>query len=57
MVILGKILIILGLVPLGFLIYTLFSLERLSISLSHPRVIAEASLVIGFVVSGLIILN
>ena len=40
-----------------FLIYTLFNLERLGISPTHPRVIVEASLVIGFVVAGLIILN
>ena len=57
LVMLGKIFITLGVVPLCFLIYTLFNLKKLEISLSHPRVIVEASLVIGFVVAGLIILS
>ena len=39
----GKILMILSLVPLGFLIYTLANLEELKIPISHPRVIVELS--------------
>jgi len=55
LVIPGKILMVLSLIPLGFLVYTLFNLERLGISLADPRVIVEASLIIGFLVAGLII--
>jgi hypothetical protein len=40
----GNILIVLSLVPLGFLIYTLVNLDNLGISPSHPRVIVEFSI-------------
>jgi hypothetical protein len=37
----GRALLVLSLVPLGFLIYTLLNLGRLRITLAHPRVIVE----------------
>jgi hypothetical protein len=40
----GNMLMILSLVPIGFLIYTLASLEELKITLSHPRVAIELSI-------------
>jgi hypothetical protein len=43
-VLIGKTFMILSLVPLGFLIYTLVSLETLKITISHPRVIVELSI-------------
>jgi len=40
---LGYAFLALSLVPLGFLAYTLFNIETQSISITHPRVIVEAS--------------
>ena len=43
-VVLGNILIVLSIIPLGFLIYSLMNLEKLGITLTHPRVIVELTL-------------
>ena len=37
----GRALLVLSLVPLGFLMYTVLNLERLRVTLVHPRVIVE----------------
>jgi hypothetical protein len=39
--VLGTILMILSLIPLGFLVYSLLNLDRLGITLTHPRVLVE----------------
>ena len=43
MIVLIKHLYLLALFPLGFLIYTIINLKTLDITLTHPRVIVEAS--------------
>ncbi len=42
----GTVLLVLSLVPLGFLVYTLSHLEKIGISFAHPRVIVELTLVV-----------
>jgi hypothetical protein len=37
----GKILIVLSIIPLAFLVYSLINLESLKIDIFHPRVIVE----------------
>jgi hypothetical protein len=39
--VLGTILMMLSLIPLGFLVYSLLNLDRLGITLIHPRVLVE----------------
>ena len=52
---LGKILIVSSLLALAFLLFTLFELESLGISMLHPRVIVEFSVFITLLVAGLIL--
>jgi hypothetical protein len=49
---LGYVFLALSLVPLGFLAYTLLNIEALSIPITHPRVIVEASSFVALVVVG-----
>jgi len=44
-------------VAVGFLIYTLFNLGELGIGVSHPRVLVEFSLFVGFGLLGLFFLT
>jgi hypothetical protein len=46
--ILSTIFIILSLIALGFLLYTLINLDKLEITVTHPRVIVEFSLFLAF---------
>jgi hypothetical protein len=50
---LGRALLLLSLVPLGFLVYTLLNLGRLRITLAHPRVIVELSIFLLLLALGL----
>lgn len=52
----GILLVMLSLVPLGFLVYTLTHLDVLNISVSHPRVIVELSLFIFGLFAGIILI-
>ncbi|MFX0046067.1 MAG: hypothetical protein ACFE8Z_09485 [Candidatus Hermodarchaeota archaeon] len=52
-VMIGFILLILSVIPLGFLIYTLLNLETLEISITHPRVIVELSIFAILLITGL----
>ena len=54
-ILLGKIFMILSLVPSGFLIYTLTSLEELKITISHPRVIVELSIFLILLLTGFLL--
>jgi hypothetical protein len=49
---LGYALLALSVVPLGFLIYSLANLQALQITIMHPRVIVEASILAAFVAVG-----
>jgi hypothetical protein len=49
----GNVLILVSLVPLGFLIYTLLNLETLGISVSHPRVMVEFSIFLILLLAGI----
>ena len=49
----GRALLVLSLVPLGFLVYTLLNLERLSITLAHPQVIVELLIFLALLALGL----
>jgi len=54
----GLIFVLFGLVALGFLIYSIFHLKKLNITISHPRVIVEFILFLIFLTIGiLLILN
>jgi hypothetical protein len=50
---LGSIAIVLSLVSLGFLIYTIVNLDKLGISLSHPRVLVEFSIFLILLLAGI----
>ena len=52
---LGKFLIVSSLLPLAFLLFTLFTLDSLGIAALHPRVIVEFSIFITLLVAGLIL--
>jgi hypothetical protein len=52
---LGNVLIILGLAPLAFLIYTLLNLKKLDITISHPRVLVELSMFLVLLFLGIIV--
>jgi hypothetical protein len=49
----GKLLVLFSLVPLAFLFYTLLNFKSLGITITHPRVIVEASLFVILLVAGL----
>jgi len=49
----GRALLVLSLVPLGFLIYTLLNLGRLRITLAHRRVIVERLIFLALLALGL----
>jgi len=49
----GRALLVLSLVPLGFLVYTVLNLERLRITLAHPRVIVELLIFLALLALGL----
>ena len=51
----GAIFIILSLIALGFLLHTFINLDRLKITVTHPRVIVETSLFLVFLLIGMII--
>lgn len=51
-VMIGFILLILSVIPLGFLIYTLLNLETLEISITHPRVIVELGIFAILLITG-----
>lgn len=51
----GIILMALSVVPLIFLMYSLFNLEKLGIGLAHPRVIVESIFFCLFMAVGLIL--
>jgi hypothetical protein len=50
---LGNALAVLSLVPLAFLIYTLLNLDKLGITLSHPRVVVEFSIFLALLLIGI----
>ena len=52
-VMLCYILLILSIIPLGFLVYTLLNLETLGIAITHPRVIVEFSIFAILLIAGL----
>jgi hypothetical protein len=52
MINLAEALLLLSFIPLGFLVYTLLNLERLSIGLSHPRVIVESLIFLVLLATG-----
>jgi hypothetical protein len=54
-ILLGKIFMILSLVPLGFLIYTLTNLKELKIPVTHPRVIVKLSSVLLLFLTGFLL--
>lgn len=54
-VVLGNILIVLSVIPLGFLIYSLMNLEMLGITLTHPRVIVELTLFLILLFAGILL--
>lgn len=54
-ILLGKIFMILSVVPSGFMIYTLTSLEELKITISHPRVIVELSIFLILLLTGFLL--
>jgi len=54
-ILLVKIFMILSLVPSGFMIYTLTSLEELKITISHPRVIVELSIFLILLLTGFLL--
>jgi hypothetical protein len=45
-----------SIIPLCFLIYTLFHLKQIGIPFFHPRVYVEAALFIGFLTAGIILI-
>jgi len=51
--VIGKILVLLSLVPLAFLLYTLFNLGSLGITVFHPRVLVEFSLFVALLILGI----
>jgi hypothetical protein len=51
----GKILMLLSLGPLGFLLYTIFNLGSLGITVFHPRVLVEFFIFACFFVAGLVL--
>ena len=51
------ILILLSLIPLTFLIYTLTNLQKLNISIFHPRIFVELIIFIIMLISGLLIIK
>jgi len=53
--ILSTIFIILSLIAFGFLLYTLINLDRLEITVTHPRVIVEISLFLAFLLIGILL--
>ena len=53
-VVLGNILIVLSVIPLGFLIYSLMNLQKLEITLTHPRVIVELTLFLILLLVGIL---
>ena len=54
-VVLGNFLLILSIVSLGFLVYTLINLDRLEITITHPRVIVELILFLVFLIIGVLL--
>ena len=54
-VVLGNFLLILSIVSLGFLVYTLVNLDRLEITITHPRVIVELILFLVFLIIGVLL--
>jgi hypothetical protein len=52
MINLAEALLLLSFIPLGFLVYTLLNLERLSIGLSHPRVNVESLIFLVLLAAG-----
>jgi hypothetical protein len=51
----GVILVILSIVPLFFLLYSLANLEKLNITITHPRVIVEIATFLLLLLSGLVL--
>ncbi|KXH77337.1 MAG: hypothetical protein AM326_05220 [Candidatus Thorarchaeota archaeon SMTZ-45] len=51
----GLTLIVLSIIPLVFLVYTIKHLERLGITIQHPRVIVELLIFISLLGIGLIL--
>lgn len=52
----GLIIIFISLIPLVFLLYTVVNLQRLGISLTHPRIIVEFALFLVFLIAGIIVI-
>ena len=44
-----------ALIALAFLIYSLLNLKRLNITCTHPRVIVELFLFLGFTIAGVLL--
>jgi len=47
--------VVLSLVPLGFLLYTLLNQRKLKISVAHPRVIVEFSIFLVLLILGIVL--
>jgi hypothetical protein len=54
---LGFFLLFCSVVAFGFLIWSLVSLDRLGITLTHPRILVELGLGVGFLVVGLLLVR
>lgn len=52
----GILLLVLSVVPFGFLVYTLTCLKTLNITLTHPRVIVEFTIFLVAVIAGIVLI-